>query len=84
MKRRYNPNRNRRKGMPLKKSREWLKKQVDCNYCGDEINELVQKKAEGPFYHNDLCKQAWESEQSGGPILATSKNYHDVERHRVA
>jgi len=79
MKRRYNPNRNRRKGTSLKKSRERLKKKVHCNYCGDEIETLVNKKAKGPFYHNDLCEQAWESEQSGGPVLASSKNYHDIE-----
>lgn len=83
MKRRYNPNRNRRKGAAPKKSQQWLKKKVDCNYCGDEITELVQKKAKGPFYHNDLCKQAWEAEQSGGPILASSKNYHDIEENTL-
>ena len=80
MKRRYNPNRNRRTGLPLKKSRDWLKKQVVCNYCGDEIETLVYKKAEGPFYHNKACEQLCKLEQSGGPILATSKNYHDVEK----
>ena len=80
MKRRYNPNRNRRTGLPLNKSREWLKKKAVCNYCGDEIKELVYKKAEGPFYHNNACEQLWELEQSGGLIMATSKNYHDVEK----
>ena len=79
MKRRYNPNRNRRTGLPLKKSRDWLKKQVVCNYCGDEIETLVYKKAEGPFYHNKACEQLCKLEQSGGPILATSKNYYDIE-----
>jgi transcription elongation factor Elf1 len=63
----------------LKKSQQRVGKKVNCEYCDEEISLRVRKNAVGPFFHT-LCEQAWQLEQSGGPILATSKNYHDVEK----
>ena len=57
--------------------KRWTKT-VECGYCGDDL--VVGIKATTPFYHSSICKQAWKLEQAGGPILATSKNYHDVEK----
>ena len=68
-----------KKHTTLKKSQQRLGKKVNCEYCGEEIRLRVRKNAVGPFFHT-LCEQAWQLEQSGGPILATSKNYHDVEK----
>jgi hypothetical protein len=75
MKKRRTPKRTR-----LKKTQLRVTKTVACNYCGDEIKISARHKSTGPYYHNDACEQAWKSEQSGGPILATSKNYHDLEK----
>lgn len=62
----------------LKKSQQRLGKKVNCEYCGEEISLRVRKNAVGPFFHT-LCEQAWQSEQTGGPVLAASKNYYDIE-----
>ena len=67
-----------KKRTTLKKSQQRLGKQVECEYCSEKISLRVRKNAVGPFFHA-LCEQAWQLEKSGGPVLAASKNYYDLE-----